>query len=82
MSAVRVFWVAVLGLSLAVPAALVIYGHEYNQHTSSTVGGPLTQGLSIVLAVAFEVLFWAVVLLLIVAARTWKSRRSGSDVRS
>ena len=38
----RYAWIAVVSLTIVVPALLIPYGYQYNVHTDSTVGGPLT----------------------------------------
>jgi hypothetical protein len=48
---------------VVVPLAWYEYGLDFDRHTSSTVGGPLTVGLCILLGILSDVLLWVVVLI-------------------
>ena len=74
----RYVWIAVVALTLIVPAVLIREGWEYNAHTSSTVGGPITFAISIVAAIAFVLILWLVVGMF---AAMRASRKAIRDVR-
>jgi hypothetical protein len=57
---VRYVRIAVIALTLIVPVVLIREGYEYNAHTASTVGRPITFAFSIVAAVAFVLILWVV----------------------
>jgi hypothetical protein len=69
----------VIGLSVIVPAGLIHYGNEFNAHTSSTVGGPVTVGICIAIAIAFDAILW-LCLVVFLAARS--SRRATRELRA
>jgi hypothetical protein len=75
----RWVWATIVGLSVLVPAALIAYGHHVNVHTTSTVGGPLTEGLSVALAVGFDLLLWLCVAVFL-AGRS--ARRAARDLQN
>ncbi len=50
--------ITVIAVTVIVPAVLIPYGYEYNVHTASTVGGPLTLGICLALALGFDVVVW------------------------
>ena len=77
--AVRYAWFAVVGLTLIVPGALIGYGYEFNAHSTSTVGGPVTFGLCISIAAAFVVLLWLAFGLLLISR---SARRAAGELRS
>lgn len=69
--------IAVIALTLIVPVVLIREGYEYNAHSASSVGGPITLAFSIVAAVAFVLILW-IVFGVLVAMRA--SRRAVNDV--
>jgi len=72
----RYFWV-VVALSVLVFAAWVGYGLYYNAHTSSTVGGPLTVVVCIVLGFVSDVLLWTLALVAGLTYSWLRRRREG-----
>jgi hypothetical protein len=75
----RWVWATIVGLSVLAPAALIAYGHHVNVHTTSTVGGPLTEGLSVALAIAFDLLLW-LCFAIFLAGRS--ARRAARDLQN
>jgi hypothetical protein len=81
---VRYLWGVVIAAALIVPGVLIPYGYEYNAHTASTVGGPLTLGLCIALAVGFDLLVWSVFGLFLIARSakkaSWEMKQESGSV--
>lgn len=57
------YWLAVVLLLVVIPYAWYWWGTDYNRNTTSTVGGPLTVGLSILLGVVSDVVLLFIAIL-------------------
>lgn len=76
---VRHAWITIIALSVLVPAVLIPYGYDYNAQTTSTVGGPLTLGLCIVIAVGFDLLLWLCFRVFLIARSARNAEREVRD---
>jgi hypothetical protein len=72
----------VIGVSLLVPAVLIPYDSYSDSHTTSTVGGPLTLGFCVALAVGFDLVLWMCVGLFLVARSMRKTAGDPRESRS
>jgi hypothetical protein len=68
----------IIGLSVLVPAALIVYGDYENGPSASSVGGPLTEMLCIVAGVVFDLLLWLSFALFLILR---SARRAAHDLR-
>jgi hypothetical protein len=76
---VRYAWLTIIVLSVLVPAVLIPYGYDYNAHTTSTVGGPVTLAFCIAIAAGFDLLLWLFFGVFLVARSARKATRELRD---